>query len=187
MDGLLYDDLTYVISTEEILWGGVLLAVTIVMHGLGMLLTLRVSRLLTDRFPQGYQRSFLFGVSILVVAAWMIVLANCAEVLLWAGFYVWRGAVHNPSAAFYYALVNYTTLNSGYLPQRWRLLEGVCAMAGLLTMAWSTGVLVALAAQFQRRLLGTSAAPPRPGGPYPAPDPPDVAGAGTAAREPPPR
>jgi hypothetical protein len=187
MDGLLRDDLTYVVSTEEILWGGVLLAVTIAIHGLGMLLTLRVARLLTERFPQGYQRSFLFGVGILMLAAWMIVLANCAELLLWAGFYVWCGAVQNPSAAFYYALVNYTTLNSGYLPQRWRLLEGVCAMAGLLTMAWSTGVLVALAQQFQRRLLGTSASTPRSGGPHAASDRPGATGADTAASGPPPR
>ena len=73
---------------------------------------------------------------------------------MWAGFYVWRGAIPNPSTAFYYALVNYTTLDSGYLPQRWRLLEGVLAMAGLLTFAWSTGVLFTLAQEFQDRALG---------------------------------
>jgi hypothetical protein len=53
-------------------------------------------------------------------------------------------------------LVNYTTLDSGYLPQRWRLLEGVLAMAGLLTFAWSTGVLFTLAQEFQDRALGRS-------------------------------
>jgi hypothetical protein len=146
---------SYVISTEEILWGGLLLAITIALHGLGMVLTLHVSRLLRQRFERLDSRSLLFGVVILVVAAWMIVLVNLVEISVWAGFYVWQGAIQNPSIAFYYALVNYTTLDSGYLPRRWRLLEGVLAMAGLLTFAWSTGVLFTLAQQFQDRALGT--------------------------------
>jgi hypothetical protein len=43
---------------------------------------------------------------------------------------VFMGALPNRSVAIYYALVNYTTLDSGYLPQRWHLLEGLLAMAG---------------------------------------------------------
>jgi hypothetical protein len=148
-------DLTYVVSTEETLWGGALLAITIALHGIGMLLTLRVTRALKRMLEPAQSRHFLAGVAILVVAAWMIIVVNLVEIAVWAGFYVWQGAVANPSAAFYYALVNYTTLDSGYLPQRLRLLEGILAMAGLLTLAWSTGVLFMLAQQFQDRALAT--------------------------------
>jgi len=42
-------------------------------------------------------------------------------------------------------MLNYTTLQAGYLPQRWRLLEGMLGMAGLLTFAWSTSILFSLA------------------------------------------
>ena len=154
MNEILRDDLVYVISTEEILWGGMLLAITIALHGLGMVLTLHVSKRLKQRFERLQARSFLFGVVVLVIAAWMIIGVNFIEISVWASFYVWRGAIQNPSTAFYYALVNYTTLDSGYLPQRWRLLEGVLAMAGLLTFAWSTGVLFTLAQEFQDRALG---------------------------------
>jgi hypothetical protein len=183
MNDLLRHDLAYVISTEEILWGGALLAFTIAIHGLGMLLTLHVSRMLKHRFEPLYRRYLAFGMGILVVAAWLIVLVHCTEILLWASFYVLRGAVQNPSAAFYYALVNYTTLNSGYLPDRWRLLEGVCAMAGLLTFAWSTGVLVTLAQEFQDRAMRASrAGPPRPG-PEPVADPRHGSGDRDAANE----
>lgn len=154
MNEILRDELVYVISTEEILWGGMLLAITIALHGLGMVLTLHVSKRLKQQFERLQLQSFLFGVFVLVVAAWMIILVNFLEISVWASFYVWRGAIQNPSTAFYYALVNYTTLDSGYLPQRWRLLEGVLAMAGLLTFAWSTGVLFTLAQEFQDRALG---------------------------------
>ena len=153
MNDLLNGDVAYVVSTEEILWGGGLLAVTIILHGLGMVMTLRVSRRLKQRFERLSGRSFAFGVAVLVVAAWMIIVINVVEIAIWAAFYVWQGALDNPHAAFYYALVNYTTLDSGYLPQRWRLLEGILAMAGLLTLAWSTGLLLMLAQEFQEQAL----------------------------------
>ena len=46
----------------------------------------------------------------------------------------------NVSSAFYNALLNYTMLQAGYLPLRWRLLEGMLGIAGLLTFAWSTTI-----------------------------------------------
>jgi hypothetical protein len=49
--------------------------------------------------------------------------------------------------------LNYTTLAAGYLPQRWRLLEGMLGTAGLLTFAWSTGVLFSLAQNYQEKAL----------------------------------
>lgn len=59
--------------------------------------------------------------------------------------FAWKNAQPNPFSAFYYALGNYTTLGGGYLPVRWRLLEGLLAMSGLLSFAFSTSVLIALA------------------------------------------
>ncbi len=58
----------------------------------------------------------------------------------------------NTSTAYYFALLEYTTLGSTlHLPLRWRLLEGLTAIAGVLTFAWSTGVLLALAQTFRNR------------------------------------
>jgi len=45
------------------------------------------------------------------------------------------------------------TLQAGYLPQHWRLLEALLGMAGLLTVAWSTGILYMLAQDFQESQL----------------------------------
>ncbi|HEY3584009.1 MAG TPA: hypothetical protein VGL90_06500 [Casimicrobiaceae bacterium] len=41
--------------------------------------------------------------------------------------------------------MNYTALGAGYLPIRWRLLEGMLGMAGLLCFAFSTSALLAFA------------------------------------------
>jgi len=147
----LSDELHYSISLDEIMWGGLLLAVTIVIHGTGMVFTLRASYALKRMIRTLKRPAFFLGLSVLIIAAWMIILIDLVEVLVWSQFYVWAGAMPNPSRAYYYALVNYCTLNSGYLPLRWRLLEGMLGMAGLLTFAWSTGVIFMLAQDFQAK------------------------------------
>src|SRR5262245_57052057 len=87
------------------------------------------------------------GMGVVVLAALVIVVVHLIEVTVWAGFFTWKRAQPNRFSAFYYALVNYTTSGAGYLPVRWRLLEGLLAMAGLLSFAFSTSVRVALAHQ----------------------------------------
>ena len=59
----------------------------------------------------------------------------------------------NPFSAFYNALVNYTTLGAGYLPLRWRLLEGMLGMAGLLSFAFTTSALIAVTHELMRPAL----------------------------------
>jgi hypothetical protein len=95
--------------------------------------------------------------SVLVLASWLILIVHLVEVFAWAGFFYWTAAVNTltdlpatGSLCYYFALMDYTTLGSNYnLHIRWRLLEGMIAVAGLLTFAWSTGVLLTLAQDFQ--------------------------------------
>ena len=143
----------YVVSAEEILCGILLVAVTMVAHGMGMVLTLYASRSFAERFAGG--RSLLVGLGTLILASWIIVLVHCGEVVIWAAFfYFWTGGMPNASTAYYYALLEYTTLGSSLnLPLRWRLLEGLIAIAGVLAFAWSTSVLLTLAQSFQEQQL----------------------------------
>ena len=97
--------------------------------------------------------SFLRGGAILILASWMIVVVHLFEVLVWAAFFLLNGAMTDPSNAYYFALMQYTTVGSGSgLPLRWRLLDGL-PIAALLTFAWSTGVLFMLAQEFQNTQL----------------------------------
>ena len=81
-------------------------------------------------------------------------LLHLTEVIVWALFFNWKGAFPNRSIAYYFSLNEFTTVGSNYnLPLRWRLLEGMLATAGLLTFAWSTGVLFTLAQEFQEQHL----------------------------------
>ena len=146
----------YVTSLEEVVWGGTLIAITMVMHGFGMLLVLRVTGILKHRHEA--KPSFFKGMFTLILASWMILVVHLTEVFSWAFFFLQNQAVDakhvNASLCYYFALLDYTTLGCPYnLILRWRLLEGMIAMAGLLTFAWSTGVLLTLAQDFQDQQL----------------------------------
>ena len=150
MDEFLQRDLDYVIRLEEVIWGCLLLVVTLIIHVIGLSYTTRLSSALMTRTREPRPN---FGRGVVILAALMIVVLHLTEVMVWAGFFTWKHAQPNPFSAFYYALVNYTTLGSGYLPVRWRLLEGLIAMAGLLSFAFSTSALIALAPHFVTQAL----------------------------------
>lgn len=149
----------YVTSFEEMFWGGGLVAITMAIHGFGMLWVLSSCSSLKQRFEKS--PSFVGGILILILASWMIMLVHLIEVCAWTAFFHWTAAVNttggspaNVSLCYYFALMDYTTLGSSYnLHLRWRLLEGMIAMAGLLTFAWSTGVLLTLASEFQEQQM----------------------------------
>lgn len=138
----------YVISLDELFWGGTLVAITMAMHGCGMLSILRIINSLKRRFwPKPTLKSGLF---MIILASWMILLVHLTEVMVWAVFFLWKGAFPNRSLAYYFSLNEYTTVGSNFsLPLHWRLLEGMIATAGLLTFAWSTGILLTLAQELQ--------------------------------------
>jgi len=152
----------YVAGFEEIAWGVALVAIVMVLHGLGMVWTLRIVHRLKGRL--GPNVKLAASLLVLVVAAWLITVAHLVEVFAWAGFLHWKRALPNMSMAYYLSLLDYTTLGCEYdLPVKWRLLEGMIAISGLMTFAWSTGVLFALAQEFQARELRRGQ-PASPGG-----------------------
>ncbi len=147
----------YVTSLEEIAWGTALVAATMAVHGCGMLATLHASHLAGH--GSGRPMTFVRGGAILILASWMIVLVHLVEILVWAAFFLWQQAMPDPSASYYFSLMQYTTVGSAFnLPLRWRLLDGMLAIAGLMTFAWSTGVLFMLAQDFQTAQLSAMAA-----------------------------
>jgi len=142
----------YVTSIEEVLWGGTLVVLTMAMHGIGMLAVLRIN--LAIKRWLGTTKSVLSNLVPVILASWMILFVHLIEVIVWALFFVWKGAFPNRSLAYYFSLNEYTTVGSAFsLPLQWRLLEGMIATAGLLTFAWSTGVLFTLAQEFQEQQM----------------------------------
>lgn len=142
----------YVVSLEEVLWGGMLIAITMGIHGYGMLAVLRVNHGLHQML--GSKKGVMSSIVPVIFASCMIFIVHLSEVMVWAAFFVWKGSFPNLSMSFYFSLNEYTTVGSKFsLTLQWRLLEGMIATAGLLTFAWSTGVLFSLAKEFQDQWL----------------------------------
>jgi len=141
----------YVIKLDELMWGSLLVAITMAIHGTGMFSILRLVDAIKERFEP--LESFAGGLGLVVLASLLIIVTNIIEVMVWTVFFFLQGAQTNHHKAFYNAMLNYTTLQASYLPQRWHLLEPLLGMAGLLTVAWSTGILYMLAQDFQETQL----------------------------------
>ena len=109
------------------LCGALLLAATLVTHGFGMLLTLRLSGAFKARFDKA--RSFAAGLTTIILASWAIIMVHLIEVFIWAMFFYATNAVSAPSPGpanaslcYYFALCDYTCLGSNYnLVLHWRL------------------------------------------------------------------
>jgi hypothetical protein len=73
----------------------------------------------------------------------VLMLAHLAEIGIWGVVYAGLGVTENPTDAYYFAFVNYTTLGYGdVLPMSyWRLLGPFAAMNGVLLFGWSTAVI----------------------------------------------
>jgi hypothetical protein len=144
--------LNHVASFEEVGWGIALIAITMTIHAFGMVFTVSTGDAVQRRLVA--TDSYFANLRVLLLTSWTIVFVHLAEVMVWAGFFVWREAMPSLSAAFYYALLQYVTVGSELtLPVHWRLLGGFIGMAGLLTFAWSTTVLLRIAQDFERKQL----------------------------------
>ncbi len=140
--------LDHIVTFEEVAWGIALVAVTMTIHAFAMPATSAACARARRRFPEPH--GFFAGVRVLLLASGLIVVAHLGEVAAWAAFFVLRGAFPTTSSAYYFSLLQYTTVGSDLtLPDRWRLLGGMIAISGTLAFAWSTAVLLALAQRFQ--------------------------------------
>jgi Ion channel len=79
------------------------------------------------------------------IAAWTLML-HLIQILVWALFYVWRGAMPDFTTSAYFSAVTYTTTGYGdlVLPAEWRLVGGVEALTGILMCGLSTGLFFAV-------------------------------------------
>jgi hypothetical protein len=150
--------LDHVVTFEEVAWGIGLVAVTMTIHAFAMPMTSAACA--RARRRNAGRHSFFAGVRVLLLASGLIVIAHLVEVAAWAAFFVIRDAFPTTSAAYYFSLLQYATVGSDLeLPDRWRLLGGMIAIAGAMAFAWSTAVLLSLAERFQDEQLKRMSVP----------------------------
>src|SRR5262249_49069287 len=120
--------------------GSVLLALTVSIHCFAL------SWLFVHLEPQlnRVRLSFSRFMWLLVRIAAVTVLAHLVEILLWAMFFSWKGALPNIEVSFYFSAVTYATIGYGdvVLPQAWRLLAGIEGLTGILMCGMVRSILL---------------------------------------------
>lgn len=151
----------YITSLDEVFWGSAMIAVIMIIHGAGVISTLRFVTVLQRHARSA---SFLYGMGTLVTATLLLVMVHVGEVVVWGLFLNSRDAFANGSTSMYYSLMQYTTVGSEYaLPSNLRLLGGLIALSGILAVAWTTSVLFLVAQPFVNRYTGKTPDRPSPG------------------------
>lgn len=81
---------------------------------------------------------------ILSAVALMLFSLHLAEIALFAGFYVFVGAIHDAELAFFFSASAYSTLASpeANFPEAWRLVGAMEGLVGFLMIGWSTAFFV---------------------------------------------
>ena len=122
---------------KQLLIAWVLMAANVAIHGSGIVAALETVR----RHHGKISWTWLF----VGLAGW-IVLLHVSEIMVWAGMYLWRGAMPDLASAMYFSAVTYTTTGYGdlVLPPSWRLVGAVEALTGILMCGWSTGFFFAV-------------------------------------------
>ncbi len=124
----------------QILVGASTGALTIVIHALLTVSTMRAARSVAGRDTM---HPWLRLVAIMIATVLVLMAAHTAEVYVWSATYALTNAAPEGSDLVYFAFVNYTTLGYGDITPvaAWRLLGPMTAMNGVLLFGWSTAVI----------------------------------------------
>jgi hypothetical protein len=87
------------------------------------------------------------GAALIAALILVMSLAAVLESALWAGFYVWVGALPAFEPALYFSIVTLTTLGYGdiTLAAEWRMLAAFEAANGVILFGWTTALIVSVA------------------------------------------
>jgi hypothetical protein len=127
---------------SELTAAATLLALTVVVHAVGMMMLLRwIFRSQRQATTGFWPLSWL-----LIRITWSLIAIHLVEVAVWALFYWWQGCLPDLESSFYFAGVTYTTVGYGdlVLAKGWRLLGPVEGLTGILMCGLSTGFFFAV-------------------------------------------
>jgi ion channel len=97
--------------------------------------------------------SLFMNVLLLSTIMLMMLLGNCAQMIIWAGLFMLIGEFDDFSTALYHSAVNFVTLGYGdiVMSEHWRLLGPLESANGILMFGVSTAVMTAAVMDIVKR------------------------------------
>jgi hypothetical protein len=127
---------------QNLVAGSILVAVTVSIHGLGLLAISSLLRAVIDR----YQPHEKLGSTVVVMVATVLGLfaLHTMEIWVWAVAYMFVGAVPDFFHALTFSTLSFSTLGAEALSTtpEWRLFGSFEGVNGFLLIGWSTAYLI---------------------------------------------
>jgi hypothetical protein len=126
-----------------------MVALTVVIHFLGLLLLLFLLRRRGARFRA--QESVVGQGLLIVFTVFGLFAIHAVEIWIYAAFYVAVGAEPDLETALYFSTVSFSSLGFGdvLMPLEWRLVSAIEGVNGLILIGWSTAFLMSLMARLK--------------------------------------
>jgi len=129
---------------ENWIWGLLLIALTMAIHGTGVLWIALVDASVRgqierqNRLRQRHVAEFIVGV--IAVVGLLLAALHGIEAALWAAAYWWLGALNSPADAILYSIDSISTRGASglVLEHRWQLMGALEAVDGMLLFGIST-------------------------------------------------
>jgi hypothetical protein len=134
--------------TLPLITGAALVVLTVLMHGYGSMILLRL--LLTHYVGKDGKLLPSRAQLAIILTALGLLLLHWFQILLWAFAYQLLtpvAPIGTLEQAIYFSVVTFTTLGYGDITlgaEQWRILSGIQALNGVLLLGWSTALLYAV-------------------------------------------
>ena len=126
----------------NILAGSVMVVITVVIHGIGLLGLSAALRGVIFRYRP--QQSLAGTVVTMVCTVLGLFLLHTIEIWAWAVAYLWAGALPDMQSALFFSTLSFSTLGSEPISasSQWQLFGSFEGVNGFLLIGWSTAYLI---------------------------------------------
>jgi hypothetical protein len=134
-------------------WGLSLIALTIAIHAIGVVMIARAQLRIRSRLAKrhlGFQYLTPIVICLVALAGLLLAVLHGLEATIWAGAFLWLGAIDSPLDAMLYSLDSMATRGASGLTVRgpWRMMGALEAVDGMLLFGISTAFIFALLQAF---------------------------------------
>ena len=129
---------------EDWIWGLLLIALTMVIHGTGVLCIaladMRIRVRIERRMRLRPRHMLPFFIGVVALVGLLLAALHGIEAALWAAAYLWQGALNSPADAILYSIDSISTRGASglMLEHPWRLMGALEAVDGMLLFGIST-------------------------------------------------
>lgn len=138
---------------RELALATLMVTVTVLIHGGGLILLARLLRLETRQEGAGHMHpDSLWGLGLLLFAILALIGLHGVEIWIYGFLYLAIGAIGELRDAVYFSTITYGAIgyDDDVMAQEWRLVSAIEGINGIIMIGWSTAFLIRVVGLLRR-------------------------------------